>query len=220
MRLKTSLKCLLILALSGCQGHCDSDVSPPYKLRRPWQAWPRCECWQQYYELQRHEPYSYTMDFFFFAYYKSHLIMSNLSSPSYYQAVNFAISQMQTEKKSKQKTEQGKDHKARLAGDTVVLTVTADSLRVVETLSADVIMSLFIRDIMYTSVGYAKKKELFCFISNDDRLNRWSCHIFEMPPGAAQSCCEVLSGGGFMCLFSRSLDHFLAYNNILLFLYD
>ena len=33
-------------------------------------------------------------------------------------------------------------------------------------------MTIFIRNILYTSVGYARKKELFCFVSHDDRLGR------------------------------------------------
>jgi hypothetical protein len=78
-----------------------------------------------------------------------------------------------------------------LVGESAVLTITSELLRAVETLSSEAIASIFIRNIVYTSVGFVAKKELFCFISSDDRLNRWTCHIFDMPSGQPKKCCEV-----------------------------
>jgi len=35
-------------------------------------------------------------------------------------------------------------------------------------------------------------EELFCFISEDERLDRTSCHIFQMPPGKARETCLII----------------------------
>ncbi len=80
-----------------------------------------------------------------------------------------------------------------LAGDGATLTITADTLRVVETLSGEVLLSVYVREVQYTSVGYSskRKKEVFCFISADTRLGRMLCHVFDMAPGAPKRCCEV-----------------------------
>ena len=103
--------------------------------------------------------------------------------------MDFAISQYNTERQARVER---KEPKEKLAGDTVTLNVTSESLRVEETMSTEVVLVVFIRDIIYTSVGLtAKKKELFCFVSNDDRLGRWTCHIFDMPSGSPTACCEV-----------------------------
>ena len=40
------------------------------------------------------------------------------------------------------------------------------------------------------------KMELFAYVSEDERLNRTACHIYEMPPGKAREIC-LLIGAAF-----------------------
>jgi hypothetical protein len=83
----------------------------------------------------------------------------------------------------------GKDQ---LAGETISMSITIDMLRIVETMSSEVITNIYIRNILFTSVGYMKKKELFCFLSHDDRLGRNGCHLVDLPAGTPKRCCEAI----------------------------
>ena len=38
--------------------------------------------------------------------------------------------------------------------------------------------------------------ELFAYVSEEERLNRTACHIYEMPPGKAREIC-LLIGAAF-----------------------
>lgn len=57
--------------------------------------------------------------------------------------------------------------------------------------------SVFIENIVYTSVTETddpnqKKMEIFAYVSEDERLNRTACHIYDMPRGKAREICLMI----------------------------
>lgn len=74
--------------------------------------------------------------------------------------------------------------------DAVVLVVSSEGVRAVEGLTGEVIRNVFIRTISFTCVTGARK-EIFGFISHDDRLGRVSCHLYECGVRAYNVCVAI-----------------------------
>eukprot|EP00045_Choanoeca_perplexa_P012851 m.142452 g.142452 ORF g.142452 m.142452 type:complete len:754 (+) comp16156_c0_seq1:271-2532(+) len=60
----------------------------------------------------------------------------------------------------------------------VVLTISAEGVRTIEGLTGEVVSAVLISDISFCTTSGAKK-EVFAFISKDDRLKRRTCHLYE-----------------------------------------
>nr|BAG55496.1 protein tyrosine kinase [Monosiga ovata] len=74
--------------------------------------------------------------------------------------------------------------------DAVVLVISAEGVRAVEGLTGEVIRNVFIRNISFTCVSGARK-EIFAFISHDERLGRVSCHLYDCGPRAYNVCVAI-----------------------------
>eukprot|EP00051_Salpingoeca_urceolata_P030213 m.8472 g.8472 ORF g.8472 m.8472 type:complete len:1308 (+) comp3242_c0_seq1:447-4370(+) len=78
-------------------------------------------------------------------------------------------------------------------GEPVVFVISSDGVQIYEALTHDVVRNSFIKDITYSSVCQSEKKhEMFVYISKDDRLKRYQCHVFEVHPGTAIQICKAL----------------------------
>eukprot|EP00730_Choanoeca_flexa_P007855 TRINITY_DN12403_c0_g2_i4.p1 TRINITY_DN12403_c0_g2~~TRINITY_DN12403_c0_g2_i4.p1 ORF type:complete len:753 (+),score=246.92 TRINITY_DN12403_c0_g2_i4:255-2513(+) len=62
--------------------------------------------------------------------------------------------------------------------ESVVLTISAEGVRTIEGLTGEVVSAVLISDISFcTTAGV--RKEVFAFISKNDRLKRITCHLYE-----------------------------------------
>lgn len=81
-----------------------------------------------------------------------------------------------------------------MAGDGVIIVVTPDGVRVVDTMTGVVLKNVFVKDISYmNTMPSDKKREVFAFISRDTRINRLSCHVFDIQKGKGLKICEAVA---------------------------
>eukprot|EP00042_Codosiga_hollandica_P034054 m.235800 g.235800 ORF g.235800 m.235800 type:complete len:886 (+) comp54317_c0_seq1:164-2821(+) len=79
-----------------------------------------------------------------------------------------------------------------LAGDQVDVVINAEGVRVMDSANAEVLQSVFIKDVSFTSTQCIQKEDYFVFISQDEKLVRTSCHIFSCDAGQALKICECV----------------------------
>mmetsp|Transcript_15213 Transcript_15213/g.45225 ORF Transcript_15213/g.45225 Transcript_15213/m.45225 type:complete len:1191 (-) Transcript_15213:908-4480(-) len=112
-------------------------------------------------------------------------------------AVNEAIQILRAKLAQMYASDRRKKRKKKAGGEKVVLAVSSEGIHTSEAMTNEDIGSVFIENIAYTSVtemesGGAKKTEIFAYISEDERLNRTQCHIYDMPPGKAREVCLMI----------------------------
>lgn len=57
-----------------------------------------------------------------------------------------------------------------------------------------VLKNVFVKDISYmNTMPSDKKREIYAFISRDTRLNRLSCHVFDLPRGKGAKICAAVA---------------------------
>lgn len=108
-------------------------------------------------------------------------------------AVHSAIQRLRAQLAKIYAARKKKKKENRLAGDDVVITVSSEGITVIDKGNQDTLNTVILDAVCYTSVTQTDDgEELFCFISEDERLDRTSCHIFQMPPGKARETCLII----------------------------
>ena len=74
--------------------------------------------------------------------------------------------------------------------ESVIIQITNEGVRVIEALSGDCLRSVTIKNISHTC-AIGDRKEIFSFISNDERLCRISCHMYDCGPRAYDACVAI-----------------------------
>lgn len=70
-----------------------------------------------------------------------------------------------------------------------MIVITSEGIRIVEGLTQEVIQSVFIKNISFTTA--VDKNSVFAYISNDARLGRRSCHAFQCSSKVRSVCMTV-----------------------------
>ena len=88
------------------------------------------------------------------------------------------------------------------------LAISSEGLRTIEELSGDIVKTVTIEDIVYTTVAdLNKKRELFAYICKDTRLNRVVGHIFETVKGTARKICLLVATAFEVSKEERNADN-------------
>lgn len=81
-----------------------------------------------------------------------------------------------------------------LATELVILMVTAEGLRTIEGLTGNVMETIFIKNISFTTVATASKNH-FAFISKDSNIGLITCHVYQCAGETAFDICEAIGKG-------------------------
>lgn len=74
----------------------------------------------------------------------------------------------------------------------VVLVVTADGIRTIEGLTGEILHSVFITNVSFTTV-VGPQHNVFAYISNDERLHRKTCHLYKCAPKKASEIAKSIN---------------------------
>lgn len=92
----------------------------------------------------------------------------------------------------------------KINAEVVVIIVSPDGVRTIEGLTSQVKQSIFIEHVTFTTT-LGEKKEIFGFISQDTRLKRILCHLYECGPGTAFNVTKTI-GEAFSILSTKTQE--------------
>ena len=92
----------------------------------------------------------------------------------------------------------------KINAEVVVIIVSPDGVRTIEGLTSQVKKSIFIEHVTFTTT-LGEKKEIFGFISQDTRLKRILCHLYECGPGIAFNVTKTI-GEAFKLLSTKNQE--------------
>ena len=85
----------------------------------------------------------------------------------------------------------------------VVIIITADGIRTIEGLTGEILNSVFISNVSFTTV-VGPQSNIFAYISNEERLHRKTCHLYKCGPHKALEVAKCI-GEAFKVAHDESI---------------